>query len=340
MPFQVVFNVFNVPAGIISSFTAGEDFLAICDTSISLQATVIGDTTGHVFLWEQISGSAVTWTSPLNQLSATYTTSIFDDKIFRFWIDKGTPNQQFDDVIIYGTPTEIKFLSMGASNNGVVNYGSGVRCRDLNLRGVNNFPFTQHNGVVGCGSTDWNLIWDEPCDVEHIVHYIVQEKNILGPWNDVATVTPMAPRQYSSVNLGSSYRILTVFTDYFLTSYNASNSFYANPSNLSPDITAAEGKSVSITSKSENIAITVYNVLQLFNKLCSPDSPDISQVNSSESRVEQLKVTAYNVLELFKQTCEPDSPDIAHVNSSESRVEQLKVTAYNVLDLTGSEIGG
>ena len=104
MPFQVSYSFKATPVGVINFFSAGEDQFPVCDTSVTLTAIVIGDLTGHTIVWEQLTGPAVTFTSPLNQLVVTYTVATFEDRSFRFTIDKGTGSEQFDDVGMFGTP--------------------------------------------------------------------------------------------------------------------------------------------------------------------------------------------------------------------------------------------
>ncbi len=85
--------------------TAGDDQQQVCASTIYLSASIIGNTTGHTFLWEQISGSAIT----LIQNTTTTAYYIIDinptDKVFRFWVDKGKYNEQYQDITVYSSPS-------------------------------------------------------------------------------------------------------------------------------------------------------------------------------------------------------------------------------------------
>lgn len=85
--------------------TAGNDQQQVCASIIYLSASIIGNVTGHTFLWEQISGSAIT----LIQNSTTTAYYIVDinptDKVFRFWVDKGKYNEQYQDITVYSSPS-------------------------------------------------------------------------------------------------------------------------------------------------------------------------------------------------------------------------------------------
>ncbi len=84
--------------------TAGDDQIHICTPIIYLQAIVTGDMSGHTLEWEQIEGTAVTLIND-NTLTPEFVAVDNTDKIFRLWIDRYTPFEQFDDVRILKTPT-------------------------------------------------------------------------------------------------------------------------------------------------------------------------------------------------------------------------------------------
>lgn len=103
MPFQIVLQTYKRTQGEITFFTAGPDQIVICNDFITLEATVQGDLTGNSFLWEQIGGTPVT-VNDANTLIATFTNNDLSPKIFRFFINKGTASQQFDDITVFATP--------------------------------------------------------------------------------------------------------------------------------------------------------------------------------------------------------------------------------------------
>ena len=104
MPFQVSLSSRRRIYGQISYVSAGADQYHICTPVVYLEAAVVGDLIGHSLLWEQLSGTPVTLFNA-NTLTPYFNYTDGSDKVFRFWIDKGTPEQQFDDMTVYRTPT-------------------------------------------------------------------------------------------------------------------------------------------------------------------------------------------------------------------------------------------
>lgn len=75
--------------------------LVSCQTVITLTANVQGTIPGHVFFWEQRTGTPVVFLEAVNQLSTSFTqTATKDDKVFRFYIDKGLPTEIHQDILI------------------------------------------------------------------------------------------------------------------------------------------------------------------------------------------------------------------------------------------------
>lgn len=117
MSFQSVYSSkkFDLPEVILLS--AGEDQTIICGAStVFLTATVDdpGNLPGHTLEWEQLNGATVITTTPL-ALSTNYPLIENSDKEFRFYIDKGRPQEQFMDVRIFHTPTD--FPSFNTNDN-------------------------------------------------------------------------------------------------------------------------------------------------------------------------------------------------------------------------------
>lgn len=101
----VLSKISITPKNDVVLVTAGDDQQQVCASTIYLSASIIGNTTGHTFLWEQISGSAIT----LIQNTTTTAYYIVDinptDKVFRFWVDKGKYNEQYQDITVYSSPS-------------------------------------------------------------------------------------------------------------------------------------------------------------------------------------------------------------------------------------------
>lgn len=131
MPFQVIYETFRIPPGPIQLVTAGPDQIellcgydfitpALAEADFVLSATIIGDPTDHIFEWEQILGetTGVTFITDPSLLTVIVrntvivpptdppTTGDADIKTFRFWVDRGSPVEQFDDMQICGDPCD------------------------------------------------------------------------------------------------------------------------------------------------------------------------------------------------------------------------------------------
>jgi len=172
MPFQVTYTQRAIPSGIIQSISAGEDGIAVCDVNFALTATVIGELDGHTILWEQVSGTPVTFDTQLDQLSISYSQTTFDDKVFRFYIDKGGAGEAFDDVTVYGSPVSVNKIAIRNSiplfNTSTSTHGDAV-----SLRILSPYPEIQQDSYA--------------------------------EFNDLATVSPDTLMYYGPLTLGSSY---------------------------------------------------------------------------------------------------------------------------------------
>ena len=112
---------------------AGDDFFNICIESGSITASVsragvfLTDNDppeGITYTWEQISPDPGTDNNlsltDTNKRTVNYTVlnNDFIDRTVRFYINKGQDDEQFDDVIIKGTPqADVKNLSTGVKRN-------------------------------------------------------------------------------------------------------------------------------------------------------------------------------------------------------------------------------
>jgi len=228
MPFQVSFSIFKEAPGVIQYFSAGEDQNVICSPLVTLQATVIGDLTGHQIIWEQISGHAVNFTTPLNQLTVQFTPpAINDDKIFRFWIDKGTIEQQYDDINVWTTPTSILIVDvpLPKNNTSIGSYGETVGCRAPALRAMFNYPLTKEE-VATCSSyASKSLAWETVCTDAGILTGYTLYKKVSGSWVEVISLPPTALR-YDTVEVNVLYKLSAHFTDYNRSSTYDSNAVF------------------------------------------------------------------------------------------------------------------
>ncbi len=105
----------------IKVLSAGEDKLFLCPTElIELKATINDYTNlkNHTFEWVQVVGPQVVLTGN-TPFVKEFVFEDSEDKVFRFYVDRGTNREQYKDVYIYYTP-------ISNVNKAVTNYGQGT----------------------------------------------------------------------------------------------------------------------------------------------------------------------------------------------------------------------
>ena len=346
MPFQVSFSAKTTPKGVITSFTAGDDQVVVCDTTVNLEATVIGDLTGHTIIWEQVSGVAVTFITPLDQLAISYTTANFQDKIFRFTIDKGTGIEQFDDVVMNSTPTYPYFIGT-PDENCLINFGASLRGDAPFLEIRVEIPTVFNDIPVNeCGTnTKPELFWSEPDNAEFLVQYVVQQRTVAGPFTDEAIILASAERIHVPLVVGATYRVVAVFLE-------GNSSINSVPSNtifqdgLFGDTLATNGSGIVLDQsiqffasrmRLDSMTIPTFNLNLITLLNCSNDGPD--DVNMGQSDLKSHIHIDLNFNPLSLATCPPDDPDEVNMGQSDL-ISHIRMIDFIVLDLTGGDIGG
>lgn len=151
-----------VPKNDVVLVTSGTDQNQVCAAMIYLSATIIGNTAGHTFLWEQLTGATVSIIQNTTTTAYYLIADTSTDKVFRFWIDKGKFNEQYQDITIYATPTSIL-------KNNIINSINVDEIPDpnLNVRGYNVFDDSFDSSITfnsaaiySSGSVD--IMWDLP----------------------------------------------------------------------------------------------------------------------------------------------------------------------------------
>lgn len=104
-----------MPAAMVN---AGQDLTSLCANQVTLTGTFISSEPieNYAFLWEQLSGPLVALNNPTS-LVTSYSYTQTTDRTFRLWCNKGQPNQTWDDVTVFGTPSES--MSPGLDGVGV-----------------------------------------------------------------------------------------------------------------------------------------------------------------------------------------------------------------------------
>lgn len=318
--------------------TAGEDQQRICDPIVYLQATVNGNLSGHTFLWELLSGDAVT----LIQDSQTQAHYVVDgtthDRVFRFWIDKGKYNEQFNDVKIYATPTDymkinnnvpiLDSLSVDASFDpllSISNYSlSGSAPFDYTIYENSLGTFEQYIISISWGLPDLYLIAENAKTIFYKNSFVgtTLEANIDGQWTTLTTLSINGTRNFSPVTIGQSLRIGAIYNFKGTTNIFYSNIILTAPLISGNDIVNAK---TAANSSVTNVALnkTIYDMVIL------TPVDEIQQLQIVKSVID---VTRNNTV--YDMTIIDNSDEITNAQFSASNLN------YTIYRYNGAVIGG
>jgi hypothetical protein len=78
-----------------------------CDTIVTLNAFIPNEDPNNRYQWVQLSGLIVTWLTPTNEITATFEqTLVRDDKLFRLYVNQGSDNETFADILVTAIPRD------------------------------------------------------------------------------------------------------------------------------------------------------------------------------------------------------------------------------------------
>lgn len=211
--------------------SAGEDQTEICASPgspklIYLEASILGNTSGHTFLWEQLSGTVVTLVPVTTTKSYFVSTGGSTDRVFRFWIDKNKFNQQYQDITVYSTPTS--YLRQDEINS--TSASKELQITDDTAYYVKNIAFTTNTEFLT--TIEWNswgeysfpligIEWDLPnafYTTSDKNNYIISQfiKTVVdvfvdGEWVNVKNVTFDENRHAGNIPAYSMFRVGAVY---------------------------------------------------------------------------------------------------------------------------------
>jgi len=251
----------------------------ICGVTVPLEAVVVGEPFGNAFLWEQLSGPVVTIDDP-TAIVTFFTQAGGGDKVFRFWINKGDANQQFDDLLVSDTPQSHQ--STFTLPNGIGN----------TITGPVAFPVTTINGSVvntpdppvqdhgeGVVNSVFTLTWEHPGQDNdaYITQYNVIENTVPAASVPASPLSPTAsgvapsgpPSDPRSYDLGAitSYEVYSLYNFHGFTEVAQSAVFDFSSLVVDPVIAIDDGQEgvslpggvgLSIT-RFQNVALPVPN---------------------------------------------------------------------------------
>jgi hypothetical protein len=82
-------------------FDAGADQNVLCADTVQLEARIyVGNISNHTFEWEQLEGTPISLDNA-NTLTPSFDNPGTGDLVFRLWVDRNSPYEQFSDVSIF-----------------------------------------------------------------------------------------------------------------------------------------------------------------------------------------------------------------------------------------------
>lgn len=324
------------PQNDISLQNAGDDQYFVCTSTIYLQSTIVGNMSGHTFLWEQLSGGAVTLI-PVSQTQAYFIIpSGSSDRVFRFWIDKGKFNEQYQDVTIYGTPIDTFKNNVAVSSSVNNNVDDPLLLvEDINIISSKEFDISiPFNGVVTYDNVMVGLAWSFPSffyqpEDDKIKYFRDNfigtnvEVNIEGNWIELYRALGIANnRIYTPVVIGWPVRIGSIYD------FNGSERiFYTSIFYNTPQMSAATV--LSDLKQSGDISTTRNNTVYRLEAQTYADTIQLPNINGSNSIEQTRNNTIYRLFEIL--------PDDTITNTEVKSSQSYTFTIYRY---NGAVIGG
>jgi hypothetical protein len=209
MPFQVVNTSKKLPRFGVTLISAGDDQLIFCGDTVYLEARVDDPSKleGHSLLWEQLEGAPVPLATPY-QIATTYPFVETTDKVFRFWINKGTLVEQYRDVNIFHTPRAVCDIVIPNASVIRIVPSDPVPCDSITVEIVEHIPVPDggHDDNV---SVIYDIVieWGLPTDPDLLpllIQTVLYENGI-----PVYTALPSDPREY--IGGTNTYSVLAEF---------------------------------------------------------------------------------------------------------------------------------
>ncbi len=328
--------------------TSVDNVLAVCNNDITIIAELHGSVTGHTFSWEQLNGNevGVVYTSPTNESTLSYTNFVppgtHDDKQFRFWVDKGTPHEQYQDVWVWGSPIELQNMNLLQTTNDlnvVDQIGPSSISAYFSIGLIYDTDgVTYYSGVF--------LEWGVPANqnTTKFLNYRVQVYDTVnGVWNTVYYTTDgtaALPLSNTFVNplpntwyrIVGEYSNLTTTQSSFIYSNNLS---YQNSSEITLPILKVTDVYPMMVTNQHNVSNIISNLRTLTLQQYSIPDNDIVTTYTSQ-QFSNNNISNYNNLTL-QQFSMPDVDVISSAVTSNTNINNT-ITYYNVL--SNINIGG
>lgn len=198
--------------------------LVSCTDIFTLKAAVItGDPAKHSYYWQQVSGTPVIFLEPQNQLMVMVqkAPSTTGDLHFRFWVDKGTPFEQYKDTFVSTNALEFVTYATNVSNKSEITQSpTAITGGGLGVTLVYLIPGVSFPGTSTIDNTNLNMIWTNPTVTYPVVNTkTILYNNVSGTLNWLAEyATPGNSYPYNSgigqPNRSSTYVLRSIYNLY------------------------------------------------------------------------------------------------------------------------------
>lgn len=134
--FQFVIKLWDLTARI------PDEIIALCLNTLAVTPSFIGNRLGHTYEWEQIDGdqSNVTWVSEKTDPNMIINLGELKvDRVFRFWISRGTEYEKSYIMVLYGTPLDRSKSAISGRDDG---YGFGQNHLNIKVHDVSPLVLT------------------------------------------------------------------------------------------------------------------------------------------------------------------------------------------------------
>jgi len=316
MPFQV-----SLCAAVNQILAVGillrPDVTSPCLVSLDLIATVTsGHSQGHTFLWELHSGTQVVFTTPVDQLIATCTLVDNLDRVFYFWVDKGTSKQQFYPFTYRGSINEPTYVFNNANTlpaivSGIPN--STPSCSSIT--GLVGIYSPGGSGAYHINPTNITLTWSLPTNTTGLQNLYIQQL-IRGVWTTVSILSPTDAQILTGAYNKTYYRIQTVYVLDHQTYIQTSCVYYLYVNLADYSVYIDDNAIAGISNTVSKFIITNYTLL--VSDSFTSSLLESVQIFNNASTVSNTNITNYT-LALTSTT------DSALINNSNT-VAKLSVT--------------
>lgn len=304
---------------------AGEDFTSLCANEVTLLGTFVSDEPiqNYSFLWEQLSGPPVIIADP-TALITTYTYTQTVDYTFRLWCNKGLPNQTWDDLTVYGTPSEMLDTV----------FTSHIRRESRNKQFNVKFDIVHLNKCIAPDDPSLSLNFTLPDLGNGRTGIVEVEQYIGGEWVSVFSdnyianlkryyvpITNSTAQYRVKASMRAKYKPVAQYEIYYSAVFNSKLYSDSNPHIMVYDDEYTLIEAPAFRADRQNNAITKYN----YKLITETASSDVHGPHSGRSSHQNISISKYNPTLII----ETGETYIQSVLSSNLTQRKSNITRYN-----------